>query len=53
MNNIQICIINYGMGNIHSVYNAIKLLGYDPLVSNRGDDVDNSDVFILPGVGSF
>ena len=22
-------------------------------MSNRGDDVDNSDVFILPGVGAF
>ena len=32
-------------------YNAIKSLGYDPLVSNRGDDVDKSDIFILPGVG--
>ena len=44
MKNTQICIINYGMGNIHSVYNAIKSLGYDPLVSNRGDDLDKSDI---------
>ncbi len=53
MKNMQICIINYGMGNIHSVYNAIKSLGYDPLVSNRGHDVDKSDILILPGVGAF
>ena len=53
MKNMQICIINYGMGNIHSVYNAVKELGYNPIVSNKCDEISNSDIFILPGVGAF
>ena len=31
------------MGNIHSVNNAIKEIGFDPTVSNKGEDVDKSD----------
>lgn len=53
MKSMQICIINYGMGNIHSVYNAVKELGYNPIVSNQCDEISNSDIFILPGVGAF
>ena len=53
MEKVKICIINYGMGNIHSVFNAIKEIGFDPTVSNKGEDLDKSDFFILPGVGAF
>jgi len=49
----KICIINYGMGNIHSVYNALVSLGIKPIVTNNKKELPNADAFILPGVGAF
>ena len=54
-NNIKknICIINYGMGNIHSVYNALISIGLNPFISNKKEELKNADCLILPGVGAF
>ncbi len=49
----MIVIIDYGMGNLHSVVNALNHLGYDCLVSNKIEDIKNSSKLILPGVGAF
>ena len=49
----QIVIINYGMGNIRSVFNAFSYLGYIPNVSSSIKDIVRADALILPGVGSF
>ena len=50
MKNVQ--IIDYGLGNIMSLKNAIKVLGYN--VSFFSDHKKlNSDLVILPGVGAF
>lgn len=49
----MISIIDYGMGNIGSVSNAVKLLGYDIVVPKNKNDIKNSTHIILPGVGSF
>ena len=47
MKNVQ--IIDYGLGNIMSLKNAIKVLGYN--VSFFSDHKKlNSDLVILPGV---
>tara|TARA_Y100000741_G_C18182919_1_gene530118 strand:- start:181 stop:804 length:624 start_codon:yes stop_codon:yes gene_type:complete len=51
--NKYVCILNYGSGNITSVYNAIKFLGYKVKVSNNVSDVRKASHLILPGVGSF
>src|SRR4030042_1226544 len=48
----MIAIINYGAGNLGSVANAIRKLGYQPNVTDRAEDVLNSAVVILPGVGA-
>jgi len=53
MINKKICIIDYGMGNIHSVYNALVSLNCEPIVTNNKDELNNADAFILPGVGAF
>ena len=45
----KICIINYGMGNIHSVYNALLEIGYTPMVTNKKEVMKKADCFILPG----
>lgn len=48
-----ITIVDYGMGNIGSVFNAIKYLGFSARVSSDPFVVSNSLKLILPGVGSF
>ena len=53
MINKKICIIDYGMGNIHSVYNALVSLNCDPIVTNKKEELNDADAFILPGVGAF
>lgn len=49
----MIAIIDYGMGNVGSVKNAVKALGYDGVISKRKEDIQNASHIILPGVGSF
>jgi len=48
----MIAIIDYGAGNLGSVANAIRKLGYQPNVTDRPGDVLNSAAVILPGVGA-
>ena len=46
-------IIDYGMGNLRSVENALIAAGGDPLVSADPDVVRKAERLILPGVGAF
>ncbi len=49
-----IVIIDYGVGNTHSVWNAIRSLDYHRLkISNQSQDLAAADALILPGVGAF
>jgi len=50
---MKIAIIDYGMGNIHSVAKAISLYGANPLVTNKKSDIISCDKLVLPGVGAF
>ena len=49
----QICIIDYKLGNIASIFNSIKDLTSNVIVSDKENDLKNSSHIILPGVGSF
>jgi glutamine amidotransferase len=49
----RVAIVNYGMGNLRSVANAIDVLGGAPVVVDRPSDFVNVDLAILPGVGAF
>lgn len=53
MNNKSVCLLDYGSGNVKSVYNILYFLGYNVKISNRSKDIKNSSHIILPGVGSF
>lgn len=53
MSNKLVCILDYGSGNVRSVENVIKHLGYEVVVSNGKDNIVNCSHLILPGVGSF
>jgi glutamine amidotransferase len=46
-------IIDYGMGNLRSVYNKFKRMGIDCMISSRKEDIDSAEKLILPGVGHF
>ena len=49
----MIVIIDYGMGNLKSVKNALTFLGLESMISNNEEDIKNADALILPGVGAF
>ena len=50
----KIGVVDYGMGNIMSVFNALKHLGYENIeLVDTAKTVASSDVLILPGVGAF
>lgn len=53
MNNKLICILDYGSGNVKSVYNILVFLGYKVKISNNPEDIKNCTHIILPGVGAF
>ena len=53
-NNLNIVIIDYGVGNTHSVSNAISFLGYRKLkITADAEAIKKADALILPGVGAF
>ena len=49
----KIVIINYGMGNLRSVYNKFKRMGVTCLISSEKEDIESAEKLILPGVGHF
>lgn len=48
-----ICVLDYGLGNVRSVSNAINAVGATALISKRPQEVINADGLIIPGVGAF
>jgi len=49
----MIAIIDYGMGNIHSVKKALELYGAKAIVTNQPKDIRSCTKAVLPGVGAF
>lgn len=49
----MIVIIDYGMGNISSVQNAISYLGFESILSAEKEVILSAEKIILPGVGSY
>ncbi|WP_294170866.1 imidazole glycerol phosphate synthase subunit HisH [uncultured Clostridium sp.] len=49
----MIAIIDYGMGNLKSVKNALDFLGIPAVVTKDKEVIRNSSAVILPGVGAF
>ncbi|PJC32830.1 imidazole glycerol phosphate synthase subunit HisH [Candidatus Roizmanbacteria bacterium CG_4_9_14_0_2_um_filter_36_12] len=48
----MIVIIDYGLGNLASVKNALDKLGIDSVISNSIKQIEAGSALILPGVGS-
>lgn len=53
MRNKSVCILDYGSGNVKSVFNIFKFLGFKVSVSNEKESIINSSHLVLPGVGAF
>ena len=50
---LKVAIVDYGVGNTHSVANALRFLGYDTTVTSVRAELAAADVLLLPGVGAF
>lgn len=49
----MLTIIDYGAGNLRSVYMAFRRLGLEARITGDADEVRRADVLVLPGVGAF
>jgi imidazole glycerol-phosphate synthase subunit HisH len=50
---MTIAIIDYGMGNVRSLSNALEYLGADVMLSADPQELADADRLLLPGVGAF
>jgi imidazole glycerol-phosphate synthase subunit HisH len=49
----MITIINYGLGNIGSLFNMLRKVGAEVIISADHEAIAKADKLVLPGVGSF
>jgi glutamine amidotransferase len=49
----MIVIVDYGLGNLGSIKNMLRKLGYDSVISSEKKVIEEASKIILPGVGSF
>jgi glutamine amidotransferase len=46
-------IVDYGVGNVHSVSSFLRNFGFNVTFSNNPSEILECDLVVLPGVGSF
>lgn len=49
----MIAIVDYGIGNIHSLMSVFKSLDEDVVLTGESDVIKNAEIVVLPGVGAF
>ena len=49
----MIAVIDYGMGNLRSIHNALMKVGGNPVIVSDKRDLSDADGVIIPGVGAF
>ena len=49
----MIIILDYGLGNVYNLQNALNKLGYDSKISRNPDEILEASILFLPGVGAF
>ncbi|CAN0123632.1 unnamed protein product [Ascophyllum nodosum] len=52
-NQMVVSFLDYGAGNVRSVRNAIKVLGYLIVDIQTPQDIHDAQVIVFPGVGAF
>ncbi len=53
MRSRRVVILDYGIGNLHSVAKAFRHLGSEPRLSSDPSEVVGADRLVVPGVGAF
>ncbi|MDJ0736865.1 MAG: imidazole glycerol phosphate synthase subunit HisH [Nostocaceae cyanobacterium] len=48
-----IAVVDYDMGNLHSVCKALEKTGATPKITDSPQDLEEADAIVLPGVGAF
>jgi imidazole glycerol phosphate synthase glutamine amidotransferase subunit len=48
-----VSVVDYGVGNIRSVTNALEFLGYSVLLARHPSEIQDAQMLVLPGVGDF
>lgn len=49
----KIAILDYDVGNLKSISNALRYLGFSCQITGEGGELEAADALILPGVGAF
>lgn len=49
----QVTVVDYGIGNIHSVVKALRHLGAEVTLTDSGTQIAGAQRLVLPGVGAF
>ena len=47
----MVAIVKYNAGNVKSVYNAVTRLGFEAIITDDFETLQNADKVIFPGVG--
>jgi len=50
---MKVAIVDYGLGNIANLTNALHFLGYETILTHDINELKQADRIILPGVGHF
>lgn len=50
---LTVGIVDYGVGNHASVRRSVRQLGFRARITPKPDQLDETDVLLLPGVGAF
>lgn len=53
MTKLKVSLLDYGAGNVRSVRNAITTIGYEIEDITTASQIDDAEVIIFPGVGSY
>lgn len=49
----RVAVIDYGIGNMHSIHKALIRVGARAELVTRAEALDDAEVVVLPGVGAF
>ena len=49
----SVAVLDYGVGNLFSMSNALKRAGLEVKVTGNPEEIDSADAIVLPGVGNF
>jgi imidazole glycerol-phosphate synthase subunit HisH len=50
---MTVAVVDYGMGNVRSLRNALEYIGCDVVITSDAAMLDGAERIVLPGVGAF